>query len=59
MQGASFKLYHDAALRSVRVKWILHELVEDRFEVEYVDTDGAQQYSPQYLTINPNHAVQF
>ena len=34
MQGTSFKLYHDAALRSVRVKWILHELVEDRFEVE-------------------------
>ena len=57
MQGVSFKLYHDAALRSVRVKWILHELVEDRFEVEYVDTYGAQQYSPQYLTINPNHAV--
>jgi glutathione S-transferase len=57
MQGTSFKLYHDAALRSARVKWILHELVEDRFEVEYVDIYGAQQYSPQYLTINPNHAV--
>lgn len=57
MQGASFKLYHDAGLRSARVKWILHELLEDRFEVEYVDIFGAQQYSPQFLTINPNHAV--
>lgn len=57
MQGTSFKLYHDAGLRSVRVKWILHELIEDRFDVEYVDIYGAQQYSPQFLTINPNHAV--
>jgi hypothetical protein len=29
-------------LRSARVKWILHELVEDRFEVQYVDIYGAQ-----------------
>jgi glutathione S-transferase len=57
MQGTSFKLYHDVGLRSVRVKWILHELIEDRFEIEYVDIYGGQQYSPQYLTINPNHAV--
>jgi glutathione S-transferase len=57
MQGTSFKLYHDVGLRSVRVRWILHELIEDRFEVEYVDIYGAQQYSPQFLNINPNHAV--
>ena len=57
MQGTSFKLYHDVGLRSARVKWILHELIEDRFEIEYVDIYGGQQYSPQYLTINPNHAV--
>ena len=57
MQGTSFKLYHDVGLRSVRVKWILHELIEDRFEVEYVDIYGAEQYSPQFLAINPNHAV--
>jgi glutathione S-transferase len=57
MPGTSFKLYHDAGLRSVRVKWILHELIDDRFEVEYVDIYGAQQYSPEFLAINPNHAV--
>jgi glutathione S-transferase len=57
VEGTSFKLYHDVGLCSVRVKWILHELIEDRFEVEYVDINGAQQYSQQYLAINPNHAV--
>ena len=57
MQGAKFKLYHDAVLRSVRVKWLLHELVGDDFEVEYVNTYQAEQYSARYLAINPNHAV--
>lgn len=57
MQGAKFKLYHDAVLRSVRVKWLLHELVGDDFEVEYVDTYRAEQYSARFLAINPNHAV--
>jgi glutathione S-transferase len=57
MQRAKFKLYHDAVLRSVRVKWLLHELVGDDFEVEYVDTYRAEQYSARYLAINPNHAV--
>ena len=57
MQGAKFKLYHDAVLRSARVKWLLHELLGDDFEVEYVDTYRAEQYSTRYLAINPNHAV--
>jgi glutathione S-transferase len=57
MQGAKFKLYHDAVLRSVRVKWLLHELVGDDFEVEYVDTYRGEQYSARFLAINPNHAV--
>jgi glutathione S-transferase len=57
MQRAKFKLYHDALLRSVRVKWLLHELLGDDFEVEYVNIYGAEQYSARYLTINPNHAV--
>jgi glutathione S-transferase len=52
-----FKLYHGAALRSTRVKWLLHELVGDNFEVEYVDIYGAEQYGPRYLAINPNHCV--
>jgi glutathione S-transferase len=57
MKSTTFKLYHDAALRSARVKWLLHELLEDRFEVEYVDTYAAEQYSARFLEINPNHAV--
>jgi glutathione S-transferase len=57
MQNAKFKLYHDAALRSARVKWLLHEIVGDDFVVEYVDIYGAQQYGADYLAINPNHGV--
>jgi glutathione S-transferase len=57
MQRAKFKLYHDAALRSARVKWLLHELVGDDFDVEYVDTYKGEQYSAGYLAINPSHGV--
>jgi hypothetical protein len=34
VQPAKFKLYHDAVLRNARVKWLLHELLGDDFEVE-------------------------
>jgi glutathione S-transferase len=57
MKTVRFKLYHSAALRSARVKWLLHELVGDDFDVEYVDIYGAEQYSSRYLAINPNHCV--
>jgi glutathione S-transferase len=57
MFPARFKLYHGAALRSARVKWLLHELVGDAFEVEHVDVYRAEQYDPKFLAINPNHAV--
>jgi glutathione S-transferase len=57
MQRAKFKLYHDAALRSARVKWLLHELVGDDFEVEQVDVYAAEQYGAQFLAINPSHCV--
>jgi glutathione S-transferase len=57
MQGAKFTLYHDAALRSVRVKWLLHELLGDDFEVERVDTYRGEQYDAKFLAINPNHCV--
>jgi len=57
MKTARFKLYHSAGLRSVRVKWLLHELVGDDFDVEYVDIYGAEQYGSRYLAINPNHCV--
>jgi glutathione S-transferase len=57
VRGAKFTLYHDAALRSVRVRWLLHELVGDDFEVEYVDTYRGEQYGAKFLAINPNHCV--
>jgi glutathione S-transferase len=57
MPDVHFKLFHDAALRSSRVKWLLHELLDDDFELEYVDIYGGEQYGAEYLRINPNHAV--
>ena len=49
MKTARFKLYHSAGLRSARVKWLLHELVGDDFDVEYVDIYGVEQYGSRYL----------
>lgn len=57
ISGAKFRLFHGAALRSARVKWLLHELLGDEFEVQSIDTYEAEQYRPEYLAINPNHAV--
>jgi len=51
------KLYHSPASRSARVKWLLHELLGDAFEVERVDIYGAEQYSEEFLRVNPNHCV--
>lgn len=51
------KLYHSPASRSARTKWTLHELVGNAFEVEKVDLNGAAQYSPEFLLLNPNHNV--
>lgn len=57
MQRPRFKLYHFPATRSARVKWMLHEVLEDDFEVELVQLYQGEQYSPAYLRINPNHCV--
>jgi glutathione S-transferase len=51
------KLYDGPATRSARVKWLLHELVDDAFELCQVSLNDAEQYGPEYLAINPNHAV--
>ncbi len=51
------KLYHFPATRSVRVKWLLHELLGDDFDVEVVPLYDCAQYSPEYLGKNPNHNV--
>jgi glutathione S-transferase len=51
------KLYHFPASRSARVKWLLHELLEDEFDVEVVQLYQGVQYTPEYLAMNPNHNV--
>jgi glutathione S-transferase len=51
------KLYHFPATRTARVKWLLHELLEDGFDVEVVPLYDGVQYSPDYLQMNPNHNV--
>ena len=51
------KLYHYPASRSARVKWVLHEVVGDAFEVERIDLYGAAQYTAEFRRMNPNHGV--
>jgi glutathione S-transferase len=51
------KLYHHPATRSARVKWMLHEVVGDTFEVENVALYDGAQYSAEFLQLNPNHGV--
>jgi glutathione S-transferase len=57
MTFTQLKLYHYPATRSVRVKWLLHELLGDDFDVEVVPLYDCAQHSPQYLEKNPNHNV--
>ena len=57
MNFTRLKLYHFPATRSARVKWLLHELLDDDFDVEVVPLYDGAQYSPQYLQKNPNHNV--
>ncbi len=57
MNFKRLKLYHCPATRSARVKWLLHELLGDDFDVEVVSLYDCVQYSPEYLEKNPNHCV--
>lgn len=57
MNFTRLKLYHYPATRSVRVKWLLHELLGDDFDVEVVPLYDGVQHSPDYLEKNPNHNV--
>ncbi|MDD9940669.1 MAG: glutathione S-transferase family protein [Myxococcales bacterium] len=52
-----FKLYHYPATRSARVKWLLHELLGDDFDVEVVPLYEGAQHEAKYLELNPNHNV--
>ena len=57
MNFTRLRLYHYAATRSTRAKWLLHELLDDDFDVEVVPVYECAQYSPEYLEKNPNHNV--
>ena len=57
MSTPSFKLYHFPATRSARVKWLLHEVLGDDFEVELVQLYEGAQYTPEYRAKNPNRSV--
>ena len=57
MQIEKLKLYHSPGTRSARVKWLLHELVGDTFELRQISLNDAEQYDLEYLAVNPNHAV--
>ena len=51
------KLFHYPATRSSRVKWALHEVLDDNFEVERVSLYEGEQYEEDFLAMNPNHGV--
>ena len=57
MASPSFRLFHFPATRSARARWILHEVLDDDFEVEFLDLYSGKQYSDTYLARNPNHNV--
>jgi glutathione S-transferase len=56
MQIKRLKLYHSAAMRSSRVKWLLHEILGEDFDVESLDAYSAV-YTPEFRKLNPNHAL--
>ena len=57
MKFDKLTLYHYPATRSVRARWALLETVGQNFELKRVDLYGADQYSSEFLAINPNHSV--
>ena len=57
MTFESLKLYHYPLTRSVRVKWMLHEVVGDAFETEVVAVIKGAMMTPDMLAKNPNHNI--
>lgn len=50
-------LHHYPLSRSVRVKWLLHELLGDDFTTNRVPLMQGGQFSAEFLAKNPNHGV--
>jgi glutathione S-transferase len=57
METPRFKLYHFPGSRSARVKWMLHEVLDDDFEVQVVQLFQGEHFSDDYRSINPNRNV--
>ena len=57
MEMKSVKLYHFAASRSARARWILHETLGDGFEIERLNLYRNEQHAPEFLALNPSHSV--
>jgi glutathione S-transferase len=57
MRVVRYKLYHCPLTRSARVKWLLHEIFDEAFDVELVPLYSGVQYGPEFLRMNPNHNV--
>ncbi len=55
MSFKSIKLYHYPLTRSVRVKWMLHEVLDQDFNVEVVPVIRGAMQTPEMLAKNPNH----
>lgn len=51
------KLYHFPMTRSARVRWLLHEILDDDFEIQRVELYEGEQYGEEFLALNPNHGV--
>lgn len=50
-------LYHYPLSRSVRVKWLLHEIRGEDFETIRVALRKGEQFSEEFTAKNPSHAV--
>lgn len=51
------KLYHFPMSRSARVRWLLHEILDNDFEMQRVELYEGEQYGQEFLKLNPNHGV--
>lgn len=57
MEITALKLYHFPGSRSARVRWALLESWGDDFELVTMQLLQGEQYAPEFLALNPNHAV--
>jgi glutathione S-transferase len=57
MSITALKLYHFPGSRSARVRWALLETYGDGFTLHAMKLFEGEQYAPEFLAKNPNHAV--